>query len=39
MYEIDEDEAVDIVTMGMICPLAIIIYVKLAMWIERRIRI
>ena len=38
MYEIDEDEAVDIVTMG-ICPLAIIIYVKLLMWIERRIRI
>lgn len=37
MYEIDKDEAVDIVTMGMICPVAAFIYVKLFMWIERRI--
>ena len=37
MYEINKDESVDLVTMGMTCPFAIIIYVKLAMWIERRI--
>ena len=37
MYEIDNDEAVDIVTMGMICPVAAFLYVKISMRIERRI--
>jgi len=39
LYEIDRDEAVDIMTFGMISPLAVFLYVKLAIWIERRIGI
>jgi len=38
LYEIDKNEAVDIMTFGIISPLAVFLYVKLAMWIERRIK-